>query len=560
MTKKAAHDKTTIRTREELIYALCEAAEIEHGLTCVYLFTAFSMKKFLYEEIDEVQQDKIRNWASVILRVAHQEMEHLGLVCNMLNAIGGAQHFARPNLPQPKEYYQTAVDLNLSKFSLATMADFMAFEKPDIADKDKYKVQFDQIVPVPVVIHNGHVVQELYEAILNGFIYLDDNIELFIGNEKSQVVDKDIDVGFNNKEYGVTMLKVTNLEQAKAAIREIIEQGEGVILQGDAVHLDNKKLTLLYEKFDHQVNLLNAYVLDQINWPAAVKQAAKSGKELAALIKKALPLLKAYPQHVAIAEKAMLEIAELSGKLADVAQAAYSPELAAQASALRDAISSAAVNNAEGAILYSVVVEKDCHYLKFWQVYQDLKAELAQAPDFEPARNVADNPMLRRHSDTLQAKNINIVEYDYTRRVLELFNAGYETMVDMLILFFSNDKISKHERKILMNTAFFPFMTMFIRPFGEILTMLPLKDHPQAPLQALRAGGSFEYYINIALMPRTQPKWLYLEERLQQIVDLSSSLQAPDEHLRPYFAPEGFDYLCQQMGFFHRNDAERLSP
>ncbi|MEN9868510.1 MAG: hypothetical protein RL748_4100, partial [Pseudomonadota bacterium] len=126
MTKKAAHDKTTIRTREELIYALCEAAEIEHGLTCVYLFTAFSMKKFLYEEIDEVQQDKIRNWASVILRVAHQEMEHLGLVCNMLNAIGGAQHFARPNLPQPKEYYQTAVDLNLSKFSLATMADFMA--------------------------------------------------------------------------------------------------------------------------------------------------------------------------------------------------------------------------------------------------------------------------------------------------------------------------------------------------------------------------------------------------------------------------------------------------
>jgi hypothetical protein len=23
--------------------------------------------------------------------------------------------------------------------------------------------------------------------------------------------------------------------------------------------------------------------------------------------------------------------------------------------------------------------------------------------------------------------------------------------------------------------------------------------------------------------------------------------------LRPYFAPEGFDYLCQQMGFLHTN-------
>ena len=58
--------KQRIQTREELIYALCRAAEIEHGLTCIYLFTAFTMKKFLYEGIDQIQRDKIRDWQSLI--------------------------------------------------------------------------------------------------------------------------------------------------------------------------------------------------------------------------------------------------------------------------------------------------------------------------------------------------------------------------------------------------------------------------------------------------------------------------------------------------------------
>ncbi len=34
-----------IDTREELINNLTEAAELEHGLLCQYLFAAFSMKK-----------------------------------------------------------------------------------------------------------------------------------------------------------------------------------------------------------------------------------------------------------------------------------------------------------------------------------------------------------------------------------------------------------------------------------------------------------------------------------------------------------------------------------
>jgi Ferritin-like len=34
-----------IEHREALIYMLCEAAEVEHGLMCQYLFAAFSLKQ-----------------------------------------------------------------------------------------------------------------------------------------------------------------------------------------------------------------------------------------------------------------------------------------------------------------------------------------------------------------------------------------------------------------------------------------------------------------------------------------------------------------------------------
>ena len=90
-----------IDTREELINALSEAAELEHGLMVQYLFTAFSMKRRTDEGITRVQQALLVDWEETILRVAHEEMYHLANVCNLLSAIGGAPQFQRPNFPQP---------------------------------------------------------------------------------------------------------------------------------------------------------------------------------------------------------------------------------------------------------------------------------------------------------------------------------------------------------------------------------------------------------------------------------------------------------------------------
>ena len=88
-----------IDTREELVNALSEAAELEHGLLVQYLFAAFSMKRKVDEGITSIQQALMVDWEGAILRVAHEEMYHLASVCNLLSAIGGAPQFGRPNFP-----------------------------------------------------------------------------------------------------------------------------------------------------------------------------------------------------------------------------------------------------------------------------------------------------------------------------------------------------------------------------------------------------------------------------------------------------------------------------
>src|ERR1700745_3346627 len=75
-----------IEHREALIYMLCEAAELEHGIMCQYLYAAFSLK----QEGDGLAGDQlaaVQGWRSRIAHVATQEMLHLALVHNLLSAI-----------------------------------------------------------------------------------------------------------------------------------------------------------------------------------------------------------------------------------------------------------------------------------------------------------------------------------------------------------------------------------------------------------------------------------------------------------------------------------------
>src|SRR3954471_20601355 len=87
-----------IKHREALIYMLCQAAELEHGIMCQYLFAAFSLKQRVDEGLTPGQLEVVTRWRRSIAHVATEEMLHLALVQNVLSAIGAAPHLTRPNL------------------------------------------------------------------------------------------------------------------------------------------------------------------------------------------------------------------------------------------------------------------------------------------------------------------------------------------------------------------------------------------------------------------------------------------------------------------------------
>ena len=86
-----------IEHREALIYMLCEAAELEHGIMCQYLFAAFSLKQSEDEGLTPDELAAVTRWRKQISHVATQEMLHLALVQNLLSAIGAAPHMVRPD-------------------------------------------------------------------------------------------------------------------------------------------------------------------------------------------------------------------------------------------------------------------------------------------------------------------------------------------------------------------------------------------------------------------------------------------------------------------------------
>ena len=59
-----------IEQREALIYMLCQAAELEHGIMCQYLFAGFSLKQDQAEGLTAEELDAVLRWRQVIFRVA----------------------------------------------------------------------------------------------------------------------------------------------------------------------------------------------------------------------------------------------------------------------------------------------------------------------------------------------------------------------------------------------------------------------------------------------------------------------------------------------------------
>ena len=148
-----------IDTRQELLIALAEAAELEHNLACLYLFAAFTIKT---DGLTPEQVVMLQGWKETILDIAKQEMGHLGTVCNLLTAIGGTPSFRRANFPQPPKYYPPDIDMTLQRLGRPSLARFIEFERPEAAPS----LELLDIAPEPLSYTR---VGDLYRQIRNAF-------------------------------------------------------------------------------------------------------------------------------------------------------------------------------------------------------------------------------------------------------------------------------------------------------------------------------------------------------------------------------------------------------
>jgi len=226
----AAEPALTVDTREELVYLLGQACEIEHGLMCEYLYAQFSLKRGLDEGLTEGQLARVQAWEKALIGVIKQEMLHLALANNILTAIGAAPHFERPNFPILSRWYPPGVQIALVPFGERALRHFIYLERPEgMALDDAAGFTATQHAQ-PLTAGDGLVavgeewrtVGHLYRGIEAGLANLSARYgedAVFIGPARAQAVT-DI---FEWPE----LLAVTDLASAGQAIETIVEQGEG---------------------------------------------------------------------------------------------------------------------------------------------------------------------------------------------------------------------------------------------------------------------------------------------------------------------------------------------
>ena len=187
--------------REHLQYAI----ELEHSTIPPYLCALYSIEPGRNLEAVEV-----------ITSVVVEEMLHLMLAANLLNAVGGRPRLDIPQMlpgyPRPLPHSNRSFEISLFRFGPDAIETFLKIEQPSPPcgppEGDCYET-----------------IGQFYESIKQGVRNLSVTLgeaSVFCGDPARQVTDEHIYSG-----GGGHIITVNNLDSALAALEEIVEQGEG---------------------------------------------------------------------------------------------------------------------------------------------------------------------------------------------------------------------------------------------------------------------------------------------------------------------------------------------
>ncbi len=253
MTKHPEIDSQTVRVndREQLIYLLTEAAEIEHGLMCTYLYALWSLKRSTDEDVTEPQLAAIERWRKLIRGVAMEEMVHLAMANNMLMSIGSPPHFRRQNFPVPPGYHPSSLVVRLAPFTRDTLQHFIYLERPEgmameQATGFESQLVYQRRAPITTLTPTAEdfdTVSHLYRGIEQGFEKLAAQLGetvLFAGAPDAQLGPDVLELD--------GLFPVTDLDSALKAVQAIIEQGEGG--RSDAVQSHYARFKEMGDEYD----------------------------------------------------------------------------------------------------------------------------------------------------------------------------------------------------------------------------------------------------------------------------------------------------------------------
>lgn len=194
------------------------------------------------------------------------------------------------------------------------------------------------------------------------------------------------------------------------------------------------------------------------------------------------------------------------------------------------------------------------HFSRFKAMYLGLSKLHSDDPDFVPGRNVVPNPC---PSDMPCGAGMTRITHPFSTEAVSACDLGYEILVRMLLRLFAqtdegipdNDPIFTHsedggrlnkEVEALKAAVFFPMMTAVVRPFGEILTLLPATEKED---DTGYAGTAFQSPRRVDFLPHGPAAWRALHGQLVELRERVRALaervdvppepaEVPDGHIR----------------------------